>query len=182
MQGTRFFYSLCYSPKVLTCVEYRAVSRVFQNIDPPPLSPPSECVLPPHQRRGYTLAGRWGGWGVNILEDERHRIGLLQYNLFTVTAQQSCGPGGEGSLAYERYLGRQLQGFEEDVVSLQNILMSSGYIQQFIFMSSVWLKTKKNFVAFRKFYTVSGAIPNTLGTVFWSSPDQVLLTRDSTIL
>ncbi len=25
---------------------------VFQNIDPPPPSPPSECVLPPHQRRG----------------------------------------------------------------------------------------------------------------------------------
>ncbi len=32
---------------------------------------------------GYTLAGRWGGWGVNILEDARHRIGLLQYNLST---------------------------------------------------------------------------------------------------
>jgi hypothetical protein len=24
------------------------------------------------------------GWGVNILEDARHRIGLLQYNLFRV--------------------------------------------------------------------------------------------------
>ncbi len=43
--------------KVLTYVEYRAVSDVFQNIDPPPPSPPNECVLPPHQR-GYTLAGR----------------------------------------------------------------------------------------------------------------------------
>ncbi len=38
--------------KVLTYVEYRAVSCVFQNIDPPPPSP---------QRRGYTLAGRRGG-------------------------------------------------------------------------------------------------------------------------
>ncbi len=51
---------------------------------PPIPSPPSECVLPPHQRRAgvrglYTLAGRWG-WGVNILEDARHWIGLLQYN------------------------------------------------------------------------------------------------------
>jgi hypothetical protein len=72
-----------YSHKVLTTVEYRAVSGVFQNIDPPPSSPPSECVHPPHQRRGYTLAGRRGGWGVNILEDARHRIGLLQYNLST---------------------------------------------------------------------------------------------------
>jgi hypothetical protein len=61
------------------------VSGVFLNIDPPPPSPPSECVLPPHQRRrgggGYTLAG----WcRVTILEDARHRISLLQYNLSTV--------------------------------------------------------------------------------------------------
>ncbi len=40
------------SHKVLTYVEYRAVSGVFQNIDPPHPSPPSECVLPPHQRWG----------------------------------------------------------------------------------------------------------------------------------
>ncbi len=31
---------------------------------------------------GYTLAGRRGGWGVNILEDERNRIALLQWSLF----------------------------------------------------------------------------------------------------
>ncbi len=68
--------------KVLTYIEYRAVSGVFRTIDPPPTpSPPSECVLPPHLRRGYTLAGRWGGGGgVNISEDARHWIGLLQYN------------------------------------------------------------------------------------------------------
>jgi hypothetical protein len=40
------------SHKVLTYIEYRAVSGVFQNIDPLPPSPPSKCVLPPHQRRG----------------------------------------------------------------------------------------------------------------------------------
>ena len=28
--------------------------------------------------REYTLARRRGGWGVNILEDERNRIALLQ--------------------------------------------------------------------------------------------------------
>ena len=38
--------------KVLTYVEYRVVSGVFQNIDPPPPTPPSECVLPPHQKLG----------------------------------------------------------------------------------------------------------------------------------
>jgi hypothetical protein len=43
----------------------RAASGVFQNIDPPPPSLPSECVLPPPQ------------------QDARHRIGLSQYNLST---------------------------------------------------------------------------------------------------
>jgi hypothetical protein len=55
--------------KVLTYLEYRAVSRVFQNIDPPPLSPPSECVLPPAPKVHTRRAVRGGG-GVNILEDE----------------------------------------------------------------------------------------------------------------
>ncbi len=68
--------------KVLTNVEYRAVSGVFQNIDPPPPtpSPRSECVLPPQQRRGGTHSPGGEGVGVNILEDARHWIGLLQYN------------------------------------------------------------------------------------------------------
>ncbi len=39
--------------KVLTYVEYRAVPDVFQIIAPPP-SPPSECVLSPHQRGLHT--------------------------------------------------------------------------------------------------------------------------------
>jgi hypothetical protein len=51
----------------------------LQNIDPPSPFPPAESVLPPQQRRGYKLARRRGGWGggVNILEVERNRIGLL---------------------------------------------------------------------------------------------------------
>ncbi len=51
--------------KVLTYIEYRAVSGVFQTIDPPtPSSPPSECVLPPHQsRRGPHSPG---GQGVGV--------------------------------------------------------------------------------------------------------------------
>jgi hypothetical protein len=38
------------------------------------------CSPPPKKKIGgrYTLAGGRGGWGVNILEDERHRIALLQ--------------------------------------------------------------------------------------------------------
>jgi hypothetical protein len=54
------------------------MSLVFQNIDPPPPSPPGACVLPPDKGGGYTLARGRGGWGVNIMEDERHRIAFLQ--------------------------------------------------------------------------------------------------------
>ncbi len=37
-------------------------------------------VLPPHQRQGVHIRRAVRGWGVNILEDARHWIGLLQYN------------------------------------------------------------------------------------------------------
>jgi hypothetical protein len=57
------------------------MSGVFRNIYPHTPSPPSECVLPPHQRGGGTNSPGGGGWGVNILEDARHWICLLQYNL-----------------------------------------------------------------------------------------------------
>jgi hypothetical protein len=53
------------------------MSLVFQNIDPPPPSPPGECVPPPLVRGEYTLAGWRRGWGVNILEDARHSSVLL---------------------------------------------------------------------------------------------------------
>jgi hypothetical protein len=63
-----------YTHKLLTYIEYRAVSGVLRTIEPPTPSPPSECVLPPPQSRAVR------GWGVNISEDARHWIGLLQYN------------------------------------------------------------------------------------------------------
>ena len=43
----------------------------------PPLRPAS-LSSPLNKGGGYTIAGRRGGWGVNILEDERNRIALLQ--------------------------------------------------------------------------------------------------------
>jgi hypothetical protein len=54
------------------------MSLVFQKIDPLPPSPLGECVPPAFVEGEDTLAGHRGGWGVNILEDERHRIALLQ--------------------------------------------------------------------------------------------------------
>ncbi len=68
-------------PKVLTYVEYRAVSGVFQNIDPQPPLHLASVSSPPHQRHTRRLVK---GWGVNILEDVRYWIGLLQYNLSTI--------------------------------------------------------------------------------------------------
>jgi hypothetical protein len=61
--------------------EGNPMSLVFQNIDPPPPSPPVECVPP-----AFVVGGGGGrtnspaerGVGVNISEDERHRIALLQ--------------------------------------------------------------------------------------------------------
>ncbi len=46
--------------KVLTYVEYRAVSGVFQNIDPPPPLHPASMSSPAPKAGGggYTLAGR----------------------------------------------------------------------------------------------------------------------------
>jgi hypothetical protein len=63
--------------EIITVRGQSYVSRL-PNIDPPPPSPPGECVLPSNKGGGYTLAGQRGGWGVNILVDQRHRIALLQ--------------------------------------------------------------------------------------------------------
>jgi hypothetical protein len=52
-------------------------------LTPTPLSTQRVCP-PPHHRRGDTHSPRGGGGGVNIFEDARHWIGLLQYNLSTV--------------------------------------------------------------------------------------------------
>jgi hypothetical protein len=69
--------------KVLTCVEYRAVSGVFQNIDPRPPSLHSASVSSPRTKgggRGGTHSPGGEGVGGQYLEDARHWIGLLQYN------------------------------------------------------------------------------------------------------
>jgi hypothetical protein len=50
------------------------MSGVFQNIDPShPLTARRVCTPPPLVRGEDTLARGREGWGVNILEDARHR-------------------------------------------------------------------------------------------------------------
>jgi hypothetical protein len=70
-----------YTHKVLTYVEYRAVSDVFQNIgniDPPP-PPPSESVLPPATP---PPPGRKGGWGsISLISWKMPDIGLASYSI-----------------------------------------------------------------------------------------------------
>ncbi len=75
---------ICHQPQSTYICRVQSCVCVFQNVDPPPPpSPPSECVLPPHQRRGVHTRRAVRGWGVNILEDAWHRIGLSHYNLST---------------------------------------------------------------------------------------------------
>jgi hypothetical protein len=61
---------------------------------PPTLLHPASVSFPRTKGGGYTFAGRWGGWGVNILEVARHWINLLQYNPSTLN--KKCSWGREG--------------------------------------------------------------------------------------
>ncbi len=65
------------------------MSCVFQNIDPPPPSPPGECVPPAVGRRVRgedTLAVWRKGWGVNILEGARHSSVLYKCKYFVFSS------------------------------------------------------------------------------------------------
>ncbi len=59
------------------------MSGVFQNIDPPPPSPPGKCGAGED-----TLAGWRGGWGVNIFEDARHNSVLYICKYFVAKPYQ----------------------------------------------------------------------------------------------
>jgi hypothetical protein len=74
------------------------MSGVFQNIDPPPPSPPGECV-PFRTGGGHT---RWveRGWGVNMLEDARH-CSVLYIRKYFVLLCQRFNVGEEVCLAFQ---------------------------------------------------------------------------------
>jgi hypothetical protein len=73
-----------FTHKVLTYIEYRAVSGVFPTIDPPPPLHPASVSSPAPKAGEVHTRRAVRGWGVNISEDARHLIGLLQYNPSTV--------------------------------------------------------------------------------------------------
>ncbi len=75
--------------KVLTFVEYRAVSASSKILTPHP-PPRSECVLPPHQRRGLHAhsPGGEGGWGT--IFRKTHDIGLASYTIISLRAVGSA--------------------------------------------------------------------------------------------
>ncbi len=79
--------------KLLTYIEYRAVSGVFRTIDPPPPLHLASVSSPRTKGRGVHTRQAVRGWGVNISEAARHWIGLLQYNPST---ERGISGGGGG--------------------------------------------------------------------------------------
>ncbi len=69
--------------KYLKYVEYRAVSGVFQNIDPPSPLHPATVSSPRTKGGGYTLAGRWGGRGSIFWKTPD--IGLASYSTYNLS-------------------------------------------------------------------------------------------------
>ncbi len=63
------------------CRGQSCVWRLPKYWSPTPFSTQRVCLPPAPKGGGTQSPGGEGGGGVNILEDERHRICLLQYNL-----------------------------------------------------------------------------------------------------
>jgi hypothetical protein len=117
-----------------------------KKIPPPPPPPPRRGGPPPPPRGG---GGGGGGlhtcravrrWGVNILEDSRHRIGLLQYDLsafFDPYLFQRTGVGSLPSIGYSRQVAEALMKEEEDRIGPWSFL----YVYYFS-MPNVGLATK----------------------------------------
>jgi hypothetical protein len=65
---------LCLSHKVLTYIEYSAVSGVFRTIDPHPLSPQRVCPPPAPKAGGGHTRRAVRGWGVNMYFGRRQTL------------------------------------------------------------------------------------------------------------
>jgi hypothetical protein len=114
---------MVYRRIVLTYIEHRAVSSVFRTIDPPPPLPLASVSSPRTKGGGgYTF-----GWGVNISEDARHWIGLLQYNPSTCAGVGEV-EGYDGQL--NSHLSRVRQGDQGKTTVLPTLFMISRPVWQ----------------------------------------------------
>ncbi len=63
------------------------MSGVFRTIDLPLPLPLASVSSPPHQRRGYKLAGRWGGGEGGSIVQKTPDIGLAFYSIIPLRSQ-----------------------------------------------------------------------------------------------
>ncbi len=81
---TRLFYMVAGKTYVLATKYLQSSVWRLPNYWPPTPSPPSECVLPPHQ--SCALAGRWGGGG--SIFRKTPDIGLASYIIIPLRIKQ----------------------------------------------------------------------------------------------
>jgi hypothetical protein len=86
-----FIPAILLKQKVLTYIEYRAVSGVFRTIDPPPpLHPASVCTPSAPKAGGYTHSPVGEGWGGSIVR-KTPDIGLASYSIIPLRSEVSLG-------------------------------------------------------------------------------------------
>jgi hypothetical protein len=87
-QGQQLMFFLFHRHKVLTYIEYRAVSGVFRTIDPPYPLHPASVSSPRTRGGGYTLAGRRGGGSI-FRKTPDTDIGLASYSIIPLRDRAS---------------------------------------------------------------------------------------------
>ncbi len=85
------------------------MSGIFQNIDPPPPLHPASVSSPRTKgggEEGVHTRRAVRGWRVNILEDARHWIGFLQYNISTIKSIELGPPTSRAFVFPEIFWGQ----------------------------------------------------------------------------
>ncbi len=80
VQKIRRIWTINPTHKVITYIEYKALSGVFRTFDPPPPLHPVSVSSPRTKGGAYTLAGRWGGGGSIVRKTPDIGLVSLQYN------------------------------------------------------------------------------------------------------
>ncbi len=93
--------------KVLTYIEYRAVSSVFRTIDPPPPLHPASVPPPPPQKAGGEVDTRRAVGGGGSIFRKTPDIGLASYSTYN--------PSTPSCLQYTSQILEGFPTFEEEV-------------------------------------------------------------------